>query len=763
MNDFAAREAELSIEVLPDIDQPKLKELRHEVAESIDNMSIWRQRCDLAEDTSWCLWSGQTDDGKKHRAEGDDEDPFPWEGASDTRMRLVEEKLREADKVCNAGFRRGRWDVIGRETTDAAWGRKMAVVLKWLVGTKMRPEFNRERNLAIDWRNRYGVSVSQVEWETGSELVMRDLDLGDLAQLFGLGPALEVVAQSGMSLPQFLAYIEQEGALPEQQDAYIALRNALDLIMNEEREKEFLDTLRIVFPSVKPRILKQSVRELRTQGATRLPVPEPTISKPCRRALLPGRHIFFPADTRSLDSARWVAVREWISLADLEAKASHADDDLRWNEAFVEELKKHKGVSSTTKLDSQRNKSTRWTRGSKATFESGVEDTEDLYEVFHVYYRAVDDYGIPGLYKTVISLAVMGESDNPRGRTDKYFGWHGLMPYAHGRMPFIEHVFFRDSEKLLENVGIPYLLYTYQNEVKEQRDNWINAANISVLPPLRAHVRDSGRQLRFGPGRPVYESVRGSLEFMPPPNSRVDFTISAEKAITKSAARLVGSMDDDIPAPLISLHQEDLVTQYLEEEVSVLTQIFQLAQQYLDEALVTRVTGSMPQPFRVTRDEIQGQFDLEISFDPQEIDGQYAMRKLEMIAKVSRELDPNNVTDRNRLLEIAYGIIDPHLAESIVLDANQASQKELEDEQHNLALILTGQEPPMKETGENPRLRMQVMQAARQNPSIVNTLQQDPIKAQIFENRMKHLGFMLQQQQNANTGRLGAEPVAPAV
>jgi hypothetical protein len=170
----------------------------------------------------------------------------------------------------------------------------------------------------------------------------------------------------------------------------------------------------------------------------------------------------------------------------------------------------------------------------------------------------------------------------------------------------------------------------------------------------------------------------------------------------------------------------------------------------------------MPQPFTVSREEIQGQFDLEISFDPQEIDGQYALQKLDMITRVVRELDTNNIVDRNRLIELGLNIIDPHYADALILDPNAASMREIEEEQVNLALILTGQEPAMKENGQNAQLRMQVMQAATQNPSIMQSLQQDQQKAEIFQNRMKHLGFLMQQQQNADTGRKGTEPVMPA-
>ena len=48
-----------------------------------------------ADDVRFCSWSGQAYDGKKHQ-KNDTEPVFPWDGASDTRVRL-------ADMVCTEG------------------------------------------------------------------------------------------------------------------------------------------------------------------------------------------------------------------------------------------------------------------------------------------------------------------------------------------------------------------------------------------------------------------------------------------------------------------------------------------------------------------------------------------------------------------------------------------------------------------------------------------------------------------------------------
>jgi len=183
----------------------------------------------------------------------------------------------------------------------------------------------------------------------------------------------------------------------------------------------------------------------------------------------------------------------------------------------------------------------------------------------------------------------------------------------------------------------------------------------------------------------------------------------------------------------------------------------------MEEAVVTRITGKNRQPFRVTRDEIRGQFDLAFSFDPIQLDPEGQVKKLDLIIKIVSQLDINNISDRNRLLELALETVDPTWAEELITDSEQASLKEIHDEQLNLSIMLDGQEPPMKEQGENHQLRLQVLQQALQNPAVQQELQQDAtgVKGAILENRLKHLQFQLDQRQNAQIGRNGTAPIQP--
>ena len=77
--------------------------------------------------------------------------------------------------------------------------------------------------------------------------------------------------------------------------------------------------------------------------------------------------------------------------------------------------------------------------------------------------------------------------------------------------------------------------------------------------------------------------------------------------------------------------------------------------------------------------------------------------------------------------------------------------------------MIFGIEPPMKPVG-NPQLRLQTLQQTvanwqKTNPQMFQMLQTNPIVQALFANRVKMLGFDVQQLANADIGRNGVAPV----
>lgn len=186
---------------------------------------------------------------------------------------------------------------------------------------------------------------------------------------------------------------------------------------------------------------------------------------------------------------------------------------------------------------------------------------------------------------------------------------------------------------------------------------------------------------------------------------------------------------------------------------------FQLMQQWMSPMWIARVGGAATEgPMEVTRADIQGQFDFEINFDSRDLDVEFVQKKLELIATMVAPLDTSAVLDRATLVEWAMRAIDAQLAEQTVRPQEAATQDEIEDEKRNMAMILSGVEPEMRE-GQNHALRLQVMEETlKLNPEIEQYVAESEPTQQMLAARAQHHQHMLEQEQNKMIGRVGAKP-----
>ncbi|MEO0797416.1 MAG: hypothetical protein AAFX93_19870 [Verrucomicrobiota bacterium] len=781
-------------------DQPYIASLLDEFHQSLEHATFYIRRMELAENTTWCQWDGQHDDGRKHRDSDTDEEPFPWEGASDTRVRLVDQLVTESTLVQDAAFKRGRWRMAGTEAGDTYLAGKSNTLLKWMVYTKMGRSARSARKLARRWRTMYGLSFTMVDWERDVQLTLDEINLNELALYFGLQETIEfvekqfaaeaelpadglrlVVPQLQDAIETFLtvrdevAQINADGlAKQEQQVALVqghleVLKNFLDLVDNPKRESELKKTFLAAFPTLKGKHLKKIIESLRENSLAHLPIPVVVRDQPYWRALKAFDHIFFPVETTKVESARWFAVREWYTAPELKAKTVPTQRGVEpWDAEFVDWVVEHtEGMDSTEgMLGESRRGQKRWQSSSRNHWEGTDQDRTGLFEILTFYYWATDDFGIPGIYKTVTSahLRQDGKVDGGESQTNSegvpLYAEHGLQEHHHAKYPFVPHIFEEEMDTLLENVGIPYLLYTYQNEVKINRDYLIDAGSISILPPLRRHVRDQDTPLSLGPDGAVFETVSGSTQYMDPPKSRADLILNADQAIRADACRLGGALHPDVPTPVVQIKQANLGEAYLDEQIDILTLTFQLMQQHMDEATIVRAVGRLNEPMTVSHEEIQGQFDLSIAFDARTLDPDYLFKKLDFITRL-KPMDANNRMNNDRMVELLLTEFDPSWADFVLDSPEEKAQDEAMDELMNVGLMMAGVEPPMKASGQNYGLRLQVMDGQKQqNPKFQRAYEDDAHFRSLVDNRKKHLQHMITQfQVNAPTGRTGAQPI----
>jgi hypothetical protein len=235
-------------------------------------------------------------------------------------------------------------------------------------------------------------------------------------------------------------------------------------------------------------------------------------------------------------------------------------------------------------------------------------------------------------------------------------------------------------------------------------------------------------------------------------------TIEIEAATRRDVDEYFGIPRPDMAPQRALLAQQDLVDTWLADLSLILGQTFQLSQQYLDDIQFVRVAGGMPMPFRASRQEIQGKFDLRLDFDARTFDSEALEVKIKGLIELL-PLDVMGVVDRVGLVRFLFSAIDPNMAEFLIKDVDAAAQQEIDDEQVQFTKIAAGTEPPLKESGQNAQLRLQTLQGIVQaNPALQQRYQQDEIFKAMLDARMQAFQFALQQQQNAQIGRVGAQP-----
>ena len=337
-------------------------------------------------------------------------------------------------------------------------------------------------------------------------------------------------------------------------------------------------------------------------------------------------------------------------------------------------------------------------------------------------------------------------------------GLSELLPYHHQQYPFVEFCRERVSRNILESRGVPELVESQQLEIKTQRDFRSDSASIAVLPPIRVPSNRGKINLVFGPGAQIPERRPNEFGWMEPP--RFDQgTIEIEASTRADVDQYFGRFDNTVPQPLTMLQQQTQVDRWLRSCKAMVAQAFALMQQYITDIEFFRVAGAMPAPFQLTREGIQGRFDLVAEYDVRDLDVELLAKRLDAITRLAVPLDVAGTIDRAGLVQFVMNAIDPSLAQKIVRPQEVATAAEAEDEQLAYTKIAAGTEPPLPTEGMNAQLRTQVLQGIVQaNPAMSQRFQSDEIFRSMIEARLKAFAFQVQQTQNAQIGRVGAVP-----
>ena len=689
-------------------EEPKIQELLDELQRSYlfsSNITEVNENDDLR----YCRWNGQTNDGKKFSKNRDEDDPaLPFEGASDTRIRLIDRVINEQVALWMNSIKGAKLGVSGRTVEDAVYAGAMTTLLEWVASGRMKQEMRREAELLAQYGNQYGWTAMHIGWEQEMGTRENRINLSDIVNL-----ANEMAGQNPNA---------PIASLPS-------------LIIDPDKEEMAVSLIANSMPQYSEKEIRRMVKEIRERGYTS--VYEEIILRnfPIVTALKPYDEITFPPETIDLQKARLVFRKVWMT--ELEIRAMENTDE--WNEEGIEEAVKTKGMFT-------------WYRDPNVVPINGLNQdyrlkTNNLIEVVYAYYRQLNEDNSPCIYYTVFS---------PNASSNTYLK-HGKLGYAHGKYPFVvlrrEHI----RKAIYESRGITDILSTDQAELKAQHDSMRDRTALETVPPLM-YKRRVGGTGRIGPAMLLPVSDVNDYKWMEPPKGTPVIAEYVISTVEKNASGYFGLTREDTPPALAQMLQQSSVDNWLTCWSEIYTQMLQLCLQYMDVTELERIT-SLPMP-RIN-DDITQQYDFEVKFDVRNLYSDLVLEKLQAIAQFVLPMDSGGVIDKNKMVQKAVEAISPDTAKELIINQQSASQRLYKDVQTEIGMMMLGNEATYVENDPTAQTKMMYLQDILQkNPKAQQSQQTDPVFQALISNYIKNLQMSVMQQQNKQIGRIGVTPVS---
>ena len=399
-------------------DTPDIKVLSSAYSETRTELSEFKSQCDENFNTRMCIWSGKSNDNRKHARSG--VDPFPWDGASDQDVPLVDELIKCHSAMVMNGVRKANIVASPVGSDDVGRAKIVAQFLKWLLNTQM-PEFHTEVERSINHLLEKGIAVTYQCWIKREQKILQTIRLQEIAQ-----------------------------AMPQVAEA----------LMDELLEDQFVDMITGQY-SVGKAKARTMLRQLRTTGETSIPMAQGTENRPSIRALAPDEDIFFPPYTVDIQDAPYVFQVMHYTPTQLREMVLNQG----WDDDWVEYVVEH------SRGDTEPDR--------KASFQSVASDRDDIIEVVYAYQRLVDEDGVPGIYCTIFHPKNSESSESLK----QPYAKHELLSYAHGQYPFVVTKLEEWSKRLYETRGYPEIARGFQNQLKVEIDSQVDRAALQ-FPPL---------------------------------------------------------------------------------------------------------------------------------------------------------------------------------------------------------------------------------------------------------------------------------------
>lgn len=694
----------------------------HRFTDRRDSDAYRRDR--LNHDARFCIWPGQSDDGKKWAGDRNGK-VWPWKGASDARVKLIDKYIREDAATLMVIWRRMKLSVQPVEANDAESASRLTSLLRWVKYNQMT-EARREARLAANWFLERGKVIIKNCWAREEQLELVTVDLEDVRNA-----ALEAM----MTL--------QQGQFTEELEAsLVAAAEMEELILNPEREKEAIEAVLEIGPELSKDRRRRLVRDLREKGSADFPQKYLSKDRPAICTLPLNEEVFIPPEASDLESASGIFQRELITESTLRERVGSHGYDRDWVEHVATKLR-GQHINLTNSLQTR----TRTRRGFNLWQEQGI---ENLYEVVHGWARKYDDDGVPGIYYTVFS-----------GGYDKEVATHELLNYGHGQYPFTLMQREIISRKIDDSRGIGEVSGSGQNQVKVQWDARTDRTTLVTIPPM--YYPEGEEPNEWGPGARLATSRPDDFGYLKVPkwdvgSQEIEETIRSFE--DEYHGRLNRDGSNEVEAGAL---KQELADNWLAGWQESDTQVLQLCQQFLPENTAIRVMGANKQTstLRLNRADIQGRFDLLVDYNVDNLQPAVVKEKIGLL-RDSLQLDRNGRMNPDAVLEAIWDMVDPALFERVAQPGKDATSQMRKQVRDDILQMFAGNEVDYVENDPSAPGKIEMVnEIFKENPRYQQAYGEDERFRELMDNYWKNLMHSADQLgANAFSGRTGVKKIS---
>lgn len=646
-----------------------------------------------------CVWDGANASGVALNSK--EEEAWPFEGASDQRLRWGETAFRDHLALVSIAISSAEIEITcGGSPEEQERARALKLLLRGLMNALGSAGYAEIlAMLRYMMCDSPAVAALDVQWRRRLTLGVAELNADELADEYGM-MAKNLGESDSAAKIAFRAALAGEAGLGE---------------LNKVRQ--FLMSAK----GVREDDVDEVLKALDEEGECEALVTIGSNEGPEVKALRYIDDFCVPRVTDDFNYASPWFRSEWVTESQLKERI--VGDD--WDPEWVEETLSYKGYELFTE------------RGTTA-----VEDVKDLINLVWCYSAETNERGETVRYVTVLSHA-NGSAFGKRVVRTRRGNW--------------QTAFFRRevrTRNITDARGLAELSAPSQGVAKGIRDMAANNALVGSLPPVKAKGARV-RNVLIEPFAFIPMGQSDDLAFMQPPA----YPAAAEKAedkIHKELLHYLGVSDGESD---VTERRREFMFWFLEQWRDFLVLLLEVAQDNASDEFVTRATQTADAK-GVKAQDVSGRFMMSLKLDPTNIDNEKLITKVNAVAQVLQSIDREGVVDTSPFVRHVLTMLFPDMSGAALRSPEQLTQDDIRDEEQNFVKIKAGLMPQMDTTGHwRYQARLEWHQRMQQeNPDAIAEM--SPASQEMYQRWISALEQMVTQfGENAEIGKTGVRGV----